>query len=161
MANKPNFDFKQGHKRFGLRINNETWQLIDKKNRTPEEDEQMIYAAYASCYHWRKVGTHVHDQRGEWMIARAYTLTFNKTENIFYANRCLAIAQAHPDEMKDFDWAFIYEGIARANALAGNTEVATQFIKKAKTAARAIVDPEDLSVFQSEFQGYQWHGVSI
>lgn len=40
-----------------IQLFNETWDLIDNQNRTNDENSQMLEKAYASLYHWRKVGT--------------------------------------------------------------------------------------------------------
>jgi len=36
---------------------NGVWELLDKSNRTPEDDENLILGAFASLHHWKQVGT--------------------------------------------------------------------------------------------------------
>ena len=31
---------------------NETWTLIEKQDRTREDDDEMLHGAHASAYHW-------------------------------------------------------------------------------------------------------------
>ena len=45
------------HRLIAVRLFNETWDLIEKKDRTGDDDSQMLEKAYASLYHWRQVVT--------------------------------------------------------------------------------------------------------
>ncbi len=62
--------------------------------------------------------------------------------------------------MQDFDHAFAFESIARANALAGNNEAAAKYRRLAAEAGEAIRDPEDKAIFVSDFNGGNWYGVN-
>jgi len=49
---------------------NKTWELLEKKDRTHEEDNEMVPTVHTSRYHWgimvaNKLGTPVNLQRGE------------------------------------------------------------------------------------------------
>ena len=44
---------KEQHRKFAVELFNLTWSLLDKKDRTREDDERMVHAAYASRFHWR------------------------------------------------------------------------------------------------------------
>ena len=52
MADTPDFDTEQAHRYFSTHCFNMAWQLIEKPDRTPEDDEQMIRLAQASLWHW-------------------------------------------------------------------------------------------------------------
>ena len=45
-------DEKAPHKQFADDLFNQTWNLIDKQDRSPAETDRMINAAHASRYHW-------------------------------------------------------------------------------------------------------------
>ena len=62
------------HRRLGVDLFNFTWTLIEKADRTPAETDEMIHAAHASRYHWSKAGTNANLGRGEWQIARVYSV---------------------------------------------------------------------------------------
>jgi hypothetical protein len=47
---------------------NETWDLIDKTDRTESDDALMLHKAHASCYHWIQVGTPKNHAQGEWQV---------------------------------------------------------------------------------------------
>ena len=40
------------HEKIAKGCFNQTWDLIDKKERSPEEDINIIRTAHASRYHW-------------------------------------------------------------------------------------------------------------
>jgi len=40
------------HRQLGVDLFNQTWTYLDKPERTAEDDDAMIHAAYASRYHW-------------------------------------------------------------------------------------------------------------
>ena len=61
--------------------------------------------------------------------------------------------------MADFDVAFAYECVARANAIAGNRDVALRYARLAEQAGQAIVDEEDRRIFLDDFYGGEWNGV--
>ena len=73
-----------------------------------------------------------------------------------HANRCPELTLQHADLMQDFDWAFAYECMARANAVAGTREEASKYTQLAQTAGEAIKEDEDKQVFIAEFKGGNW-----
>ena len=48
----PDFDSAKAHQHFSAHCFNSAWELIDKPERTPEENEQMIQRTMASLWHW-------------------------------------------------------------------------------------------------------------
>jgi len=61
--------------------------------------------------------------------------------------------------MQDFDWAFAYECVARANAIAGNRDEALTYIARAEEAGQAIADKGDQKVFFDDFNSGDWNGI--
>ena len=41
------------HRALGVALFNDTWRLLEKE-RTPEEDDQLLHQAHASTFHWLK-----------------------------------------------------------------------------------------------------------
>ena len=71
--NEDNKDaLKEKHLQFAKSANSRIWELLEKQDRTPEDDEDMLLASFTSLYHWKHAGTTVHAQRGCWMISRVY-----------------------------------------------------------------------------------------
>ncbi len=72
---------------------------------------------------------------------------------------CLEITAANPEEMKDFDLAYAEEVIARVYALMGDATLAKEFHGKAILLGRAIADPEDRKIFESDLAAEPWFGM--
>jgi DNA-binding transcriptional MerR regulator len=132
------------HRSLGVALFNDTWRLLEKE-RTQEEDEQMVHQAHASAYHWLKAPEcePKNRARGEWMCSRVYAVLGRAEPALHHAERCLAITVAHPDGMDDFDLPFAYEALARANGVAGNAEEAQRYERQAREVAERIADAED------------------
>lgn len=149
----------EAHQHFAKTLNGKVWELLQKPERSKSEDELMIYAAHASCYHWLNAGTGLHHQRAEWLIAHVYTELGIADSALRHASRCLELTNEFADSMKDFDWAYAYEGVARANALAGNRGEALKYMQRAEETGQAISNDEDKSIFFGDFNGGNWHGL--
>ena len=159
MSEQPGFDLQKAHQYFAKHLNGEVWALLEKPDRTLLEGERMVHAAHASAYHWLEVGTLVHQQRAEWLLAHVYTVLKEGESALLHANRCLALTEEHAEEMADFDKAYAYEGMARACALCQNEEDAIWYYQLAKQAGRLIKDPEDRKIFEGDFGSGDWWGV--
>ncbi len=152
-------DETEAHKSFAAELNGKVWDLLAKANRTKAEDEVMVHAAHASCYHWLQAGTPVHHQRGEWLIAHVYSELGRSEPALYHARRCADLTQEHKDEMKDFDLAYAWEGLARAHAAAGNKYEAQKYYKMAQEAGQAIQGAEDKKIFLGDLEGGNWQGL--
>jgi hypothetical protein len=159
MAGEQTYTIAQAHEHFAKKLHGQVWHLLDKTDRTKEDDERMVYAAHASCCHWLEAGSGVHHQRGEWLIARVYAVLNQPTNALHHAARCMELTDQHADEMKDFDRAFACEALARTHAIAGDKAEAARYVQRAEDAGKAITDPEDSKVFLDEFNAQPWNGL--
>lgn len=159
MFNDERLTLEEAHLTFAKKINGRVWELLDKQERTSQEDEEMVYAAHASCYHWLHAGTEMNHQRGEWMIARVYTVLEMPEAALQHAQRCLELTDDFKELMQDFDFAFAFEGAARANALVGNTEAAHLYLHKAEEAGNKIQNDEDRKIFFDDLNSGKWFGI--
>ena len=62
----------------------------------------MILTASASLYHWLQIGTVVHAQRGEWLLAHVYTVLEKPRPAMEHALRCQEITDANPERDEGF-----------------------------------------------------------
>jgi len=132
------------HKKLGIELFNYTWELLDKPQRTLEEDDTMVHAAHASRFHWGKAGTALNLARGEWQISRVYAVLGRPEAARFHGQRCLELCQENG--IGDFDLAFAYEALARAASVAGNAAEKTKNLAMAQDALQHIADPVDRDV---------------
>ena len=144
---------KSAHQFFAVNCNNKTWELMDSKEFTPEQKDALLQNAFASAYHWSKVGTGVNFQRGEWLIARVYTILGNAQESLAHAMRCQELTTQYKSELQDFDIAYSYEALARAYALNKDKENFQKYKDLANTAGEQIANKEDKDQFMLDLKG--------
>jgi hypothetical protein len=136
------------HKRLATSLFNHVWDLLDKEDRTPEEEDRMIHAAHASRFHWGEIGTPLEFARGEWQISRVYAVLNRPQAAIFHAERSLGLCEAN--QIGDFDLAFAYEALARGYAAAGDAAHSKEYVTLAEQAAEQIEDAGNREYFLSE-----------
>jgi len=149
----------QAHEKFAKSLNGKTWDLLGKENRTREEDELMVLAASASLYHWLQIGTAVHAQRGEWLLAHVYTILEKPEPAMEHAQLCREITEKHQAEMQDFDLLYANEAMARVLALRGEKQEARRYKERASEAAETIADPEDKTIVMGDLKTGPWFEV--
>jgi hypothetical protein len=141
---------KEYHKKMGINLFNMVWSLLDKKERTIEENDKMIHAAHASRFHWGEIGTPLEFERGEWQISRVYSVLSMPHPALYHGKRCLEICQEN--DIKDFDIAFAHEALARAYAVLGEKSKREKYIALAQKAGEKIAGEEDKKYFFSELE---------
>ena len=138
------------HRQLGVDLFNHTWTFLDKADRTADEDDAMIHAAYASRYHWSQASQEAkHQARGEWQLARVFSVLGRGEPAVYHAERCLDWCGR--GEVEDWDLAFAYEALARAHGAAGNVEEAERFKRQAREAGDEIADAEDREHFDEDY----------
>jgi DNA-binding transcriptional MerR regulator len=132
------------HRALGVALYNDTWRLLEKE-RTSDEDEELLHQAHASAYHWLKAPEcqPKNRARSEWLCSRVYAVLVRPEPALHHAERCLQIVQANLQDMDDFDLPFAYEALARASAVAGSSDDAKRYEQEARAAAERITDAED------------------
>ena len=149
------FDQKMHHY-MGIEMNIQTWNLLDKQDRTPQDDTRMVFFAHASLYHWLLSPEFkpVNEQRGEWLISRVYAVLGKGELALEHAEKCLALTEEHG--FVDFDRAYAYEAMARAYAALGNKEQAKKYYDLAVQAGKEIKNEEDKKYFASDLSNPPW-----
>jgi len=128
------------HRRFASSAFNGVWDLLDKTDRTPEEDHRMILAALASRYHWEQIGTPTNRAVGEWQIARVYA-TLGMTESaVYHGEQGLALCRSA--KTPPFFEAFAHESLARA-LCSTNPGAAREHLDEARRLAGEVEDADE------------------
>ncbi|HLG27964.1 MAG TPA: hypothetical protein VI423_09285 [Paenisporosarcina sp.] len=136
------------HRKWAIQLFNETWDLIDMKDRTRDDDSQMLEKAYASLYYWRQVGTTLNLVRGYWQVSRVHAILGQGDAAYFYGISGVELCEA--EGFGDFDIAFAYESVARAEKCRGNFESMDSWFERGQAAAENIVKEQDKKYFLSE-----------
>lgn len=135
-------DKSQAHKFFSADCFNNTWGLIDKADRTPEEDEQMLLLAMASLWHWTQREDHTLSNLsvGYWQVSRVHALRGHANEARRYGQ--LALDAGTRGEADAFTLGYAYEALARAEGVAGSNAKKAEYLEKARNAADEVTDEE-------------------
>ena len=136
MSKTPDFDVKAAHKYFSANCFNSAWDLIDKKDRTAEESEQMINLAQASIWHWtqREDCTDQNLSVGYWQASRIYAL-LGQADN---ARRYGQFSLEKSGGSEPFYVGYAYEALARAEQIDGKKDKAGEYLAKAKEQSELI-----------------------
>jgi DNA-binding transcriptional MerR regulator len=136
----------QQHRELGKDLFNHVWTLMEKEDRTADDDALMVHEAHASLYHWLCGGAPVNSARGEWQVSRVYCVLRRPEPARYHAQRVLQLCQRHG--LADWDLAFAYEALARAESVAGDLAAAAAYVTQAR--AIPIAEPEDRELLDSD-----------
>jgi hypothetical protein len=133
-----------GERELAVRLFNDTWALLRREDRTPQEDDRLVHMAHASRFHWDNADDDQNRAIGEWQVSRVYAALGHGESALFHGRRCVEYA-SRPGTG---DWllASAHEGIARAHAAAGDIDSARESRDTALALLAAIADPEDREV---------------
>lgn len=138
------------HKKTAVETSNQIWPVLDAENPTEAQLEEALHMAYASRYHWSKIGTAANAMRAEYMIARVYSAMKRGEPALFHAKRCLEIGKENENDIEDWDLPFAYEVVARAYSAAGDKSECKKYCDLAQNAINEIKGPEDKKICQGE-----------
>ena len=127
---------------------NHVWTLLEMRDRTSAQDDEMLHAAHASRHHWGTVGEPVNLARGEWQCSRVYAVLGRAEPALWHARRCVSLCEQHG--IGDFDIAFGWEAVARAQSVAGERAAAAEAVQKARALSAGIAEPEDRELLDSD-----------
>jgi len=142
---------EETHRRLGIDLFNKTWTLMERDDRTREDDDEMVHCAHASAYHWQQVGTQANRARSEWQCSRVYAILGRPEPALAHARRCLELVEAAPAEMEQFDLPAAYEALARAHSVAGDRVEAARFLQLGRAETATIEDEDDRGIMEADF----------
>lgn len=133
------------HRWFGVHLNNDTWDLLEQIGpHSPLVDrERLLYAAYASTYHWLEAGNTANHARGEHLIASVAVRIGEGGVALKHARRCAQLVEENSDVMADWDRALAAEAMARALAATGDGAAARTYWQRAKDLTAEVAEEGD------------------
>ena len=149
-------EYQKMHHYMGIEMNMQTWGLLEKKDRSEQGDIRMVMFAKASLFHWKLSPKFhpVNEQRGEWLISRVYSVLGKDEEALIHAEKTMKLTEMV--DFKDFDLAYAYECLARADAASGNIKESKNLYKKAKHAGELISGKKDKDIFEGDLKSEPW-----
>ena len=135
-------------KQEAIKLFNETWDLMDLKERTKEQQALMLHKAHASYYLWSLCGEKVNLARGEWQVSRAYALLNMGQPALLHGLRSLDICLEN--NLGGLDLPFGHEAVARAYHILSDSQNAQKHIAQGREACKAIDNSQDKAYALSE-----------
>jgi hypothetical protein len=142
---------KDEHMKLGVEYFNKTWNIIDKTNRTNEEDIQMINFAHASRLHWELSDcSDLKKARGDWQISRVYNILNMGESALTFGFESLRLIEKN--NYGDFDLVFAYETIALAYKVLGNNQKKKLYLDLAYKNLVNVKNKDDKEYCESELK---------
>lgn len=136
------------HRKIAANCFNRTWDYLEKKNRSPDDDQIMLNLAHASRYHWSLIGKPWNFTTGDWQISRVYAALNQPELALSFAKAALEMSEKNNLSER---LASAYEGMARAYAVAKDYPLAREFVNKARQQLRAVsLDDEDRKTYADQ-----------
>jgi hypothetical protein len=150
VAQNQEFDTVKAHRYFSAQCFNKAWELLEKPNRTSDEDEQMVRLNQASTWHW----TQREDCKprnlsiGYWQASRIHAVVGRPDEARRYAQLCLEYSRQEPP----FYLAYAYEALARAEKTAGNERLMQEYKEEAARLADRVTEANDRQLLVNDLE---------
>ena len=141
------------HKQFAIELFNNTWDMLEKNDRSDYDDIRMIHMAHTSLYHWSYVGEAVNMTRGEWLVSRVYCSVGLLESAEYHAHKSLSICLNN--NIGDIDLAFAYEAFTRIYALKQHQEDFNKYQALAFEASKQITSINNRDYFIGELEKIQ------
>jgi hypothetical protein len=128
------------HRRIADELFQYTWSLIERTDRTPDEDADMVNAAHAGRWHWARAEGREpsHLAIAEWQISHVYAIVGRAEPSTHHAQTSLRFCREH--QLGDYLLAYAYEALARAAAVAGDDIECEKWLEQGWTAAQQVSD---------------------
>ena len=152
MEEELGFSLEEAHNHFSTYCFNQAWDLIDKTDRTPEQDEEMIRLSLASTWHWTQRGdcTNKTYSIGYWQTSRIYSILGQAENARRYGGLCLAVSQEA--DVPPFFLGYAYEALARAEAVAGDQQAMQEFLDQARETAERVADMDEKKMLLDDLE---------
>jgi len=138
------------HKKEARHCFNHAWDYLDKGDRSPQDDVEMLHLAHASRYHWGLVGGVREAAIGEWQISRIYAAIGQPSLSLRFAAQALGICELN--DLTDL-LHVAFEGMARASIAMGDQETARTFLLKARANLETLhLDADDRKAYLQQIE---------
>lgn len=134
------------HRATAVATYNACWSLLEA-TRTPEQDRELLTAAFTSRYHWAQVGGPGECAVADWMVSRCAAATGDAPLALSFARA----SRTHDDSgFEPWLRASLIEGLARAHHCAGDAEDRDRLVAEALAALDGEPDPENAEVIRDQ-----------
>lgn len=129
---------------------NAAWDLIDRTDRTPEQDRDMLTLAFASRQHWIEAGGTAQNLAvADWQVAHTASLAGLAGVALVFARAAVERAES-ADDVPTWLLASVHEGLARAHAAAGDGASYEQEAQRCRDLLAQVDGDGDRALVQSQ-----------
>lgn len=134
------------NRHFAVTSYGQCWEMLNRE-RTPEEDRNLLGASLTSRFHWQQVGGDQERAVADWMVSRACAAIGEPRLAIKFAWASLNYEnRTFPAWLK----ASLNEGMARAHASAGEISERDRYTSFALKELEAEKDLEDADLIRNQ-----------
>jgi hypothetical protein len=148
MAEKPTpEDVAVWQRRLASQANNRAWTLAEMLRRSPEEDEEMLQAAYAAMYFWKIVGKPGNHAHAAQLLAHVHALLKLPVPAAHYLSKSLPYFMQNdcaPSEL-----AFAHTVAANVASAEGNAEAYARHYSQAQALIAQMANPEEREILNA------------
>jgi hypothetical protein len=138
------------HRALAAEAFNASWTLLER-DRTADEDLELLEVAFTSRHHWRAEGGAQQVAIADWMVARCFSALGEGALALRFATAACAAA---PPDAPAWLRASLLEGLARAHAANGDqaardeaaARAATELDEESDRESRALIAGQLASV---------------
>ncbi len=136
------------HRAIAVETFNETWALLERDDRTTEDDLDMVGLTLTSRYHWRLAGDPRNHAMSDWQASRVFA-SIGEAE-LARAFADAAIDRCAEHELDAFMTGFAEEALARALLVGGDKRGARAVLERARHLEAAIDDDEERAALTAD-----------
>lgn len=142
------FDSTAAHHHFSSACFNGVWELLNKPDRSADEDRLMVSMCHASLFHWqqRTDCTPRNLSIGYWLLSRVYAVLGQPEEAREYARQC----HIHGAHEGPFYIGYGREALSRAAFLCGCSEEGEHYLAQAQDLAAKITDRVEREMLEKD-----------
>ena len=144
------FDSAAANRHFSTDCFNRVWDLLDKPDRSADDDRLMVSMCHASLFHWqqRPDCSSRNLSIGYWQLSRVYAV-LGQADN---ARQFARICRTHSEHEEPFYLGYAYEALARAEFTAGNAAAGEQFLAAAREQAALVTDTGERELLERDLE---------
>lgn len=144
---------RKTHRGFAVSLFNRVWELLEKPDRSANDDVELLNAAHASLYHWLQVGEAKNFSIGEWQLSRVYATLRRPEAALYHGQRSLDVSVKA--DLAPFYVAYAHEALARASVLTNDTPAVKKHLEAARALAQAVEQADDRAALLKDLESIQ------
>ncbi len=159
MEAEKTYTIDEAHRYFGIEFNQQVWKRIKKELPTKVDLEEALAYSILSHAHWKMYSgsTLINQQRGHYLIGLCHLLLDDFASAEKEALACKAQTSKTTEGIKDFDFFYAYELLARVYAATKNPLLEETY-KQAEFYLHQISDKDDIVWEQQDWNSGPWFG---